>query len=205
MCAAWATNTFRQTYRPHFWYFFAEDCRNSITEQLARAAGVKAEDFNDYEIFYEMEIYQVGGSHLSFEYMGMIKWNVLQLFAYIALLVWMILKQKSVLKNQRFRLHVMSQILNLAVIGSIWGTLLHILHLWKVDQTGYAFPLLDGFADTFFMLAQVGCSSCLILISLGVTLNAPERMPLSLLGLIGAAVALAHIAVVSPRLQLQLL
>eukprot|EP01057_Protomagalhaensia_wolfi_P000487 Protomagalhaensia_wolfi_Nauph_80__486@NODE_1274_length_1616_cov_14_228916_g983_i0_p1_GENE_NODE_1274_length_1616_cov_14_228916_g983_i0NODE_1274_length_1616_cov_14_228916_g983_i0_p1_ORF_typecomplete_len470_score77_59GpcrRhopsn4/PF10192_9/9_8e33_NODE_1274_length_1616_cov_14_228916_g983_i01261535 len=192
----WVTNTFRQTYRPHFWYFFAEDCRNGIVDQLTRLTGAKAEDFKDFEIFYEIDITQVDGSHLSFEHCGMIKWNLIQLTANVAIFAYLFAKQKKVMKGQRFQLHLMSQLLNASLIVSVLGNILQIFFLGRLGASGRRLPFLEGSGETMFILSQIAISSCLIMIALGVTLNAPEKLPLPLCYLLAAAISFAHIAVV---------
>lgn len=192
----WATNTFRQTYRPHFWYFFAEDCRNGIVDQLTKITGAEAKDFKDFEIFYELDITQVDGSHLSFEHCGMKKWNVLQLITNICIFVYLFFKQQKVMKGQRFQLHIMSQLLNASLIASICGNILHIFFLIRLGATGKRLLFLDGVGETMFVMSQVAVSSCLIMIALGVTLNAPEMLPMPICSLIAGAVSLAHVAVV---------
>ncbi|EZG69532.1 putative transmembrane protein, partial [Gregarina niphandrodes] len=192
----WSTNSFRQSHRPHFWYFFAEDCRNSITSQLAKLGGVSAQDFAAYDINYELEMLQVDGGHLSFEYSGMLKWSVVQLFVYSGLVAWMFWKQMKQMKHQRFQLHLMTQILNVSCLSTLAASVLNILNLVKVNSTGSTFPLLEGLADAAHTLAHIAVSSCLILVALGVTLNAPQRLPGAVLKLLAALIAAAHIVVV---------
>lgn len=195
---ALGVNTFRQTYKPHFWYFFGEDCRNGVAKAIAAAVGdgVTTEDIRDFEIMYELEITQVGGSQLSYELVGMFKWSALQLVCYGLVLGWMIYKQMEVMKNQLFKIHIMSQILNAALISSIAGTIFHMVYLLKVGSNGSQYPLLLGLSEACFAVTQIGITSCLILIAMGVTLNVVEKMPLPVFGVIGAAITAVHIIII---------
>lgn len=164
---------------------------------MARATNTSSEHYEDYEIFYQIKIFQADNSHLSFEHVGLVKWNIIQACVNAIVLVYLVVKQIKVMKNQRFQLHVLVQMLNTSLGVAIIGNILQVINLSKMATTGLRFPLLEGLSETGMILSQIAVSSCLILIAMGVTLNAPVCLPAMTYSMLGVAIATAHLSVVS--------
>lgn len=184
----WSWNSFRQSHRPHFWYFFGEDCRNTVATQMAKLinhssdAGIMsgkysggaqglpppitATAFGDrlLQIQYEIEIYQVDGGHLSYDLSGLLFWNVLNGILYGALLVTINRRESHRVMDHH---HGLLKILNTSCSVNIAATILYTLYIYRIKATAVVSPLFIRSSEICFNISQMLIISCLLLIAPG--------------------------------------